>query len=110
MEYIKIGLSTQKIKELTSCDLIEFDNAKYIRLDHLERVLAELLNDTSDVDNISVLKPPKPPLSRIISEDVGHFCTYCGSTVSKNGFLGLFGEMLCHNPKCPNSKSKKNYR
>ena len=58
----------------------------------------------------SIPKPPEPPLSRISQEGVGHFCTNCGSTVSKDGFLGLFGEMLCHNQKCPNSKSKKNYR
>ena len=58
----------------------------------------------------SSVPPPEPPLSRVLREGVGHFCTNCGSTVSKDGFLGLFGEMLCHNQKCPNSKSKKNYR
>ena len=58
----------------------------------------------------SIPKPPEPPLSRVIREGVGHFCANCGSTVSKDGFLGIVGEMLCHNQKCPNSKSKKNYR
>lgn len=58
----------------------------------------------------SIPNPPEPPLSRVLREGVSHFCTNCGSTVSKDGFLGLFGEMLCHNEKCPNSKSKKNYR
>lgn len=53
--------------------------------------------------------PPKPPLSRVINECSSHFCLNCGSSVSKNGFLGLFGEMLCHNSECPNSKSKKFY-
>jgi len=62
----------------------------------------------SDVIGSSIPKPPEPPLSRVLREGVGHFCTNCGSTVSKNGFLGIFGEMLCHNQKCPNSKSKKN--
>lgn len=52
---------------------------------------------------------PEPPLSRVLREGVGHFCTNCGSTSSKVGFLGLFGERLCDNEKCPNSKSKKNY-
>jgi len=64
----------------------------------------------SDVIGSSIPKPPKPPLSRVLREGVGHFCTNCGSTVSRDGFLGIFEEMLCHNQKCPNSKSKKNYR
>lgn len=58
----------------------------------------------------SIPKPPEPPLCRVLREGVGHFCTNCGSTSSKVGFLGLFGERLCDNKKCPNSKSKKNYR
>lgn len=58
----------------------------------------------------SIPKPPEPPLHRVLREGVRRFCTICGSTVTKDGFLGLFGEMLCHNQKCPNSKSKKNYR
>jgi hypothetical protein len=64
----------------------------------------------SGVIGSSIPKPPEPPLSRVLKEGVGHFCTNCGSTVSRNGLLGIFGEMLCHNQKCPNSKSKKNYR
>jgi len=64
----------------------------------------------SGVIGSSIPKPPEPPLSRVLKEGVGHFCTNCGSTVSRNGPLGIFGEMLCHNQKCPNSKSKKNYR
>ena len=64
----------------------------------------------SDVIGSSIPKPPEPPSSRVLREGVSHFCTRCNSTVSKDGFLGLFGEMLCHNQKCPNSKSKKNYR
>jgi hypothetical protein len=58
-------------------------------------------------NKINILEPPKPPLGRALREGVGHFCNNCGSTVSKNGFLGLFGEMLCYNQECPNSKSKK---
>lgn len=64
----------------------------------------------SDVIGSSIPKPPEPPLSRVIREGVGHFCKKCGSTSSKIGYLGLFGERLCDNKKCPNSKSKKNYR
>lgn len=56
------------------------------------------------------LERPKPPLSRVLREGVGNFCKNCGSTVSKNGFLGIFGEMLCHNQECKNSKTKKFYR
>lgn len=57
----------------------------------------------------SIPKPPKPPLIRVLREGVGHFCNNCSSTSSKIGFLGLFGERLCDNKKCPNNKSKKNY-
>lgn len=55
---------------------------------------------------------PEPPLCRILREDAffqfssSKFCPHCHSTMSKDGFLGLFGEVLCHNEKCPNSKSK----
>lgn len=55
-------------------------------------------------------EPPKPPLSRVLREGVVHFCTNCGSTMPKSGFLMLFGKRYCDNEKCPNSKSKKNYR
>jgi hypothetical protein len=51
--------------------------------------------------------PPKPPLDRILKEGAYHFCKVCGSSVSRNVFFGWFGEMLCDNRKCPNSKSKK---
>jgi hypothetical protein len=53
--------------------------------------------------------PPKvkAPLARAINYHgcVG-FCNNCGSTVHKSGFLGLFGERLCDQPECPNSKSR----
>jgi len=58
--------------------------------------------------NISI--PPSPPLSRVLKEGCGNFCKYCGSTCSRNGLLGIFGEMLCHNPECKNSKSNKFYK
>lgn len=53
--------------------------------------------------------PPLParPLSRIIKEGCINFCEICGSTISRNGLLGLFGEKLCHNNECQNSISKK---
>lgn len=49
---------------------------------------------------------PEPPLNRVIRQCASHFCKNCGSTLSKNGFLGIFGKMLCHNQKCINSKPK----
>jgi len=58
----------------------------------------------------STPKPPEPPLSMVIREGVGHFCTNCGSTMPKSGFLMLFGKRYCDNDKCPNSKPLKNYR
>jgi len=78
----------------------------YLKAKQIVQEYEKQLN-ISDVIGSSI---PKPPLSRVLREGVGHFCTNCGSTVSRNGFLGIFGEMLCHNKKCPNSKSKKNYR
>jgi hypothetical protein len=50
-------------------------------------------------------KLPKPPLNRVLREGIGHFCVNCHSTSSKSGFLGLFGERLCDNKECPNSKN-----
>ena len=82
---------------------------EYLKAKQIVQEYEEQLN-ISDAIGSFIPKPPKPPLDRILKEGVGHFCTNCGSTVSKDGFLGLFGEILCHNPKCPNSKSKKNYR
>jgi len=62
------------------------------------------------VSGSSIPEPPKPPLNRVIREGVGHFCTNCGSTMPRSGFLMLFGERYCDNNKCPNSKPVKNYR
>ena len=58
----------------------------------------------------SIPEPPKPPLSRVMREGVGYFCTNCGSTMTKSGFLMLLGKRYCDNDKCPNSKPPKNYR
>lgn len=57
-------------------------------------------------NNITHSLLPKPPLCRVIREGCSNFCKVCNSTMSKNGFLGLFGEMLCHNKDCVNSKTK----
>ncbi len=56
------------------------------------------------MDNLS--KPPQPPNSRVITDGVTNFCNICGSSLSKNGFLGIFGEYICHNEKCENSKPR----
>lgn len=47
---------------------------------------------------------PEPPVGRVIKERFGHFCKRCHSTMSKKGFLNLFGKRTCDNPKCENSK------
>jgi hypothetical protein len=62
------------------------------------------------VSGSSIPEPPKPPLCRVMREGVGHFCTNCGSTMPRSGFLMLFGKRYCDNDKCPNSKPLKNYR
>ncbi len=45
-------------------------------------------------------EPPKPPLSRVLKEGVAIFCPKCGSSMSRKGFLGLFGSRRCDNKKC----------
>ena len=52
---------------------------------------------------VEIPEPPKPPLGRIDREGTTHFCPICGSTASKKGWLGLFGERTCDNKECPNS-------
>ena len=61
------------------------------------------------VSSSSIPEPPKPPLCRVLRTGVGHFCKNCNSTMSKSGFLMLFGKRYCDNKKCPNSKPEKNY-
>lgn len=55
---------------------------------------------------IKLKNKPIPPISRVIREGSNNHCIYCGSTISKDGLFRLFGEKLCHNKKCFNSKPK----
>lgn len=48
---------------------------------------------------------PKRPMTRIIREGASNFCE-CGSSAYKSGFMGWFGELLCDNDECPNSKKR----
>ena len=52
--------------------------------------------------------PPEPkfPLSIYLKEGWIYRCAICKSSLSRNGFLGLFGELLCDNPECENNKSR----
>lgn len=94
----------------------DFLEAKRV-LDRNQEIVNDIINKTNVSvpnppeptikTNDSVPKPPEPPIGRVIREGSIHFCDNCKSTMSKNGFLGLFGELLCHNSKCPNSISKK---
>ncbi len=52
-----------------------------------------------------MIKPPQPPLDRIVHEGVGVFCHFCGSTKSKKGFLGIFGKRSCDNSECRKTNS-----
>lgn len=52
----------------------------------------------------NIPRVPEFPLCRVIKEGVGHFCEKCHSTMSKKGFLNIFGKRTCDNPKCKNSK------
>lgn len=65
--------------------------------------------DLLGVSSIYKPEPPKPPLCRVIRYGVCRFCKKCNSTMSKYGFLRLFGKRYCDNKKCPNSKPENNY-
>ena len=74
-------------------------------------ILTEVLTDLNLLNKKNTgLKTEVPfPLDRITREGETKTCNNCGSTVSRNGFLRLFGELLCINKKCPNSISKNFY-
>jgi len=75
----------------------EYENAKVI-VDEYEK------NKNS---KRIIPQPPEPPLDRVLIEGGSYkICRNCGSSVVKNGFLRLFGEYLCINKRCINSKSK----
>jgi len=77
----------------------------------IEHIVVNFTFSRNDIDfNDNLTPKPSPPLTRIIREGVGYFCNNCGSTASKNGFLGLFGKRKCDNQNCPNSKSDKNIK
>lgn len=47
---------------------------------------------------------PEFPLTRVIREGATSFCENCNSTMSRCGFLRLFGRKYCDNKNCPKSK------
>lgn len=49
-----------------------------------------------------IKKIPTTPKCRVIREGCTDICEICSSTMSKNGFLGLFGKKSCHHPDCVN--------
>ena len=51
-------------------------------------------------------QPPKPPLSVVRREGVGVYCDKCHSTMSRTGFLRLFGKRVCDNNVC-NMRNKE---
>jgi uncharacterized protein (DUF983 family) len=59
------------------------------------------------IKNMRNSQKPKPPPGRVIRQGVGKFCPNCGSTMSRSGFLKLFGKRHCDDDKCPNGKSKQ---
>ena len=77
--------------------------AKLIKNYHTKQLELHIVSSSSKPE------PPKPPLSRVLRTGVGRFCKNCNSTMSRYGFLMLFGKRYCDNKKCPNSKPEKNY-
>lgn len=84
------------------------ENKEYVQI-RLVACCGNLYNESilrQGTNNQDTANIPKPPLCRVLREGAGHFCTNCGSTSSRTGFLHIFGERLCDNKDCPNSKSK----
>ena len=54
-------------------------------------------------------KVPEPPPSKVIKEGCGNFCNVCGSTKSRNGLFGVFGEYRCHNLECKTNTKGSDY-
>lgn len=81
-------------------------------INHQNKAINTVLNMTTHFDSeqlIDAVDKPAFPLDRIRIEGVGRCCKICKSSVIRSGFLGLFGELLCVNDQCKNSKSKKIY-
>lgn len=53
------------------------------------------------------LKRPQLPHARIIREGSADFCTECGSTRTKTGFLRMFGNLKCDNKHCITNEEHK---
>ena len=45
---------------------------------------------------------------RIIRDGSDTFCTICKSTMTRTGFLRLFGKLKCDNKQCETNKKYKN--
>lgn len=52
------------------------------------------------------IRTPRAVLLKVRKQGINVYCRKCGSTASKTGFLGMFGERCCDNKKCKNSKKK----
>lgn len=54
------------------------------------------------------MNKPEPPLNRVKREGCSVICDNCGSTMSRSGFMMLFGKRYCDNDKCINSQRNYN--
>ncbi len=90
-DYIGNGVYSEVIHTLKESEVVK-DLSKEIEVLHQEAK--------------NKLKPPPPPLARVIRQGIDVYCNNCNSTMTKSGFLHLFGERLCDNDKCKNSKTK----
>lgn len=80
---------------------------EYAYLNFIRKDLMEINPTISSMSPHPKKNIPTPPLSQYQKEGITHFCAICGSTMTKRGFLNLFGERLCDNLECPNSKSRE---
>jgi hypothetical protein len=56
----------------------------------------------------SIPKPPKPPLSRIVTEGTTGTCPWCGSTEIR--WMGFGNKLGCIQPECKFYYQKKRYK
>lgn len=64
--------------------------------------------ELSIIENKMRLTPPPKfkKQNRVINESHFYRCLKCGSSAEKSGIFGLFGQILCDNKKCKNSKKR----
>ena len=95
----EITISIEEYKDLIRCKTIV----------ELNRPTGMIISSDTEVTFTS-FKDVLPVNKKNFPMDYGtplkNHCSKCYSTSHRKGFLGLFGERVCDNKQCENSKSK----